>query len=137
MDRTWRPIFYGCLVSGWEWDRTAQRRIFPPDAGWMNPAIWRLAAGSESAAVVIVSPWRREWRCGGTTMSCGEGEAASWQATAAAAASRSCRRTSNDVFWPEEEAASLGGDKRSDRPMCARQQQDVLHREEEAAAPCG
>uniref|UniRef100_I1Q3V5 Uncharacterized protein n=1 Tax=Oryza glaberrima TaxID=4538 RepID=I1Q3V5_ORYGL len=32
-DRTWPPLFGGCLDAGREWDRAAQRGIFPPDAG--------------------------------------------------------------------------------------------------------
>ena len=32
-DRTWPLLFGGCLDAGREWDRAAQRGIFPPDAG--------------------------------------------------------------------------------------------------------
>jgi hypothetical protein len=38
VDRTWRPIFCGCLVAKHRSDRAVRRGIFPPDARWGDSA---------------------------------------------------------------------------------------------------
>uniref|UniRef100_A0A0E0AYG0 Uncharacterized protein n=1 Tax=Oryza glumipatula TaxID=40148 RepID=A0A0E0AYG0_9ORYZ len=86
---SWTELRKDTEWHGWEWDRAAQRRIFPPDAGWMNPAdLGGFGRPSERASRASgrVTAWRerereRDGRCLATTttMCCGreEGAAAS------------------------------------------------------------